>query len=340
MSEIFLFSDERMEAHDPGRAHPERPDRLRVVREALAARPVVGARWLTPKPATREEIERIHTTTYVDSVTAVHGMRADLDPDTHVSPGSVTAAFLAAGAGIEAVTAVMKGSADAAFAVVRPPGHHAEPDRAMGFCLFNNVAVAAAHARTKLGAERVMIIDWDVHHGNGTEHAFSGRRDVVVANTHQFPHYPGTGHGGDVGEGEGRGFTVNVPLPGGLGDGDYVAAFERLLVPIADRFRPDLVLVSAGFDPHRDDPLGDMNVTEEGFARLASIVQGIARAHAGGRLAMFLEGGYDLPALGASVRAVISVLAGETPAAAPAPSARGEAAIAEARLVQSRHWPV
>ena len=338
--EIFLFTDERMLAHEPGPGHPERPDRLRAIKAELAKRPVTGTRWLSPKPATRELVERVHAPSHVDAIAAVHGRTAALDEDTTVSPGSAEAAFLAAGAGVEAVTSVVRGACTSAFALVRPPGHHAEAQTAMGFCLFNNVAVAAAHARAELGCERVLIVDWDVHHGNGTQHIFYGQSDVLVINAHQFPFYPGTGAAVEAGRGEGEGYTVNLALPARLGDGDYVAAFERVVVPIADRFRPDLVLVSAGFDAHRDDPLGEMLVTEEGYAKLTSLVQSIAHAHAGGRLALFLEGGYDLGALSRSVRAVIDVLAGGTAPSIAAPSARGEAAIDETRAVHASRWKV
>ena len=338
--DVLLFSDERMLGHETGPRHPERADRLRAIQRELAARPVGGTRWGVPPSATREQLARVHAGAYLDAIWAIDGRDAVLDEDTRASPGSVGAALLAAGAGVAAVEAVVRGEASSAFALVRPPGHHAEHDRAMGFCLFNNVAIAAAHARATLGVERVLIVDWDVHHGNGTEHVFSERSDVLVVNTHQFPHYPGTGRASDVGLGAGRGFTVNMPFPAGLGDGDYAAAYAQILAPIADAFRPELVLVSAGFDAHRADPLGDMRVTEEGFAHLTAVVEEIARDHAKGRLALFLEGGYDLDALAKSTRAVIAVLAGETPPSPAKPSATGEAVIEEARRAQAPHWPV
>ncbi len=271
---VLLLTDPAMLAHDPGPGHPERPARLEAALAALRAQPVAGTDWRAPGPATREQVARVHDPMYVDAVDALRGQYAVLDGDTFTSPRTVEAAWLAAGAAIEAVEAVVRGEARRAFALVRPPGHHAERDHAMGFCFFNNIAIAAAHARESLGCERVLIVDWDVHHGNGTQHTFEERRDVLVFNTHQFPLYPGTGGAPETGRGEGDGFTVNVPLPRGSGDADYAAVYEQLLIPIAEAYRPDLVLVSAGFDAHRDDPLSDMAVTEE---RVRAPVRGGAR---------------------------------------------------------------
>jgi acetoin utilization deacetylase AcuC-like enzyme len=276
----------------------------------------------------------------VSHVLSVSGQHAQLDPDTPVSPGSVPAALLSAGAALAAVEAAAAGGQS--FALVRPPGHHAEIDRAMGFCLFNNVAIAAAHARANLGCERVLVIDWDVHHGNGTQHAFYGRRDVLVFNTHRFPFYPGTGSLRELGEGEGEGFNVNVPLPEQMGDGDYAAVFDQLLVPIAERFRPDLVLVSAGFDAHRDDPLGGMGVSDEGFAVLCGKVREIAARHGSGGLAVVLEGGYDLDALGRSVHGCLEVMLGAAPPSlgrsGGSPSRAGKAAVEAAQSVHGARW--
>jgi len=339
MEHTVLFVDDRCLDHDPGHAHPESPARLRAIREALERSPVEGCRAVEPTPATREQLVRVHDGLYVDSILALDGKSAELDPDTSVSPGSVQAALLSAGAAIEAATAVSTERARRAFSLARPPGHHAEPDRAMGFCLFGNVAVAAAHARATLGHERVLIVDWDVHHGNGTQSAFYERDDVLFFSAHRFPFYPGTGALEEAGRGKGEGFTVNAPLPPRLGDDDYAALFRELLVPIADAWRPDLVLVSAGFDPHEDDPLGGMAVTPEGFARLCSIVGQIADRHAGGKLALVLEGGYDLSGLAGSVSACIEVLAGaQVPEAGP-PSPRGRQAIDRAIAFHSRYWP-
>jgi acetoin utilization deacetylase AcuC-like enzyme len=299
---MLIFTDERMLLHDPGAGHCERPQRLDAVVAALKSLGSV-VRWPIVQAATTEQLERVHEPAYVKHIESLRGRSARLDADTAVCPASVESALLAAGAVVGAVEAVLKGEDSCAWALVRPPGHHAERDRAMGFCLFNNVAVAAAHAIAVLGVQRVLIVDWDVHHGNGTQHIFEPRRDVLFFSTHQSPLYPGTGHASEIGTGEGRGFTVNVPLPAGMGDDEYLAVFNDVLVPAAARFQPDLVMVSAGFDAHERDPLGGMRVTTEGFGRLAAVVNGIAQRHARSRLVLALEGGYDLDALGDSVRA-------------------------------------
>jgi acetoin utilization deacetylase AcuC-like enzyme len=335
----WLLFDEAMLAHDPGPFHPERPARLSAVVEALRRKPPPGATWAAPRPATRDQLFRIHDPAYVDEILSLRGLAARLDPDTAVSPGSVEAALLAAGAGIQAVEAAVSGEAARAFCLVRPPGHHAEAAHAMGFCLFNNVALAASHAVEALGLERVLIVDWDVHHGNGTQHAFEDRSDVLYFSTHQYPFYPGTGAAGEAGGGEGLGFTVNVPLPAGMGDADFAAVFGEVLVPVAELYRPQLVLVSAGFDAHRDDPLGGMEVTAEGFAHLCGVVSGIADRHAGGRLILILEGGYDLRGLAESAAACARVLAGGAASdAQPGSSPEGRTAIARAWEVQGWYW--
>jgi acetoin utilization deacetylase AcuC-like enzyme len=335
---ILLLTDEAMLGHDAGSGHPERPDRLRAIRAGIERGGLPSARWSTAAPAAPELISRVHAPAYVAGIASLRGQARVLDPDTATSPGSVDAAFLAAGAAVAAVEEVASGRTSRAWALVRPPGHHAESDRAMGFCFFNNVAIAAAHARTLPGIDRVLVVDWDVHHGNGTQHMFERRPDVLVFNTHRFPFYPGTGAATEVGRDDGKGFTVNVPLPGGLGDGDYAEVYRELLEPVAEQFRPDLVIVSAGFDAHRDDPLADMEVTEEGFAGLCAVVRNIADRFAGGRLALVLEGGYDLTALTASVRACLEVLSGSAPPAARKASSRGTAALREAMRIQRAHW--
>jgi acetoin utilization deacetylase AcuC-like enzyme len=231
--------------------------------------------------------------------------------DTQTSEKSFEAALSAAGGILMGIDGLMSGNYSSSFALVRPPGHHAERDRGMGFCLFNNVAVGALYAIDTYSMDRVIIIDWDLHHGNGTQHSFSDDPRILYFSTHQFPYYPGTGDFSEVGHGRGKGFTINVPLPVGNGDDDYSKIFKKVLEPVADTFKPQLVLVSAGFDIHYEDPLGGMEVTPEGFARLTSIAQSIAQKHANGRLLFTLEGGYHLGGLCDGVQRVIEQLAGK-----------------------------
>ncbi len=305
----LLLTDERCVAHDPGPAHVERPARLRSILDLLDRRPVAGTRRATPSFATAAQLEQVHSADYVRHIAGLEGRAVQLDPDTFLSPASHDAALLAAGAAVDAVHAVWRKDADNAFCLVRPPGHHAVPGGAMGFCVFNNVAVAAEEA-LRLGAKRVAIVDWDVHHGNGTQDAFYARSDVLFCSSHQFPFYPGTGAPHETGTGEGAGLTVNVALSGGQGDADYGAAFADVFLPALERFQPDFLLVSAGFDPHRDDPLGGMTVTERGFAAMTSALKDAARRLCDGRLVLLLEGGYDLSGLADSVHACVEVLAG------------------------------
>ncbi len=311
MQPVLLVTDDAMLDHDTGPGHPERPARLATVVERLRRGCSAPLQWCSPRPAPRSALERVHDASYLDALHRLRGRRARLDPDTSVSPGSVDAAHLAAGAAIDAVEAVARGSTRRAFALVRPPGHHAERAAATGFCLLNNVAIAAAHARAALGLGRVLIVDWDVHHGNGTQHSFEADPSVLFFSTHQHPFYPGTGGFNEVGAAAGRGFTVNVPLLPGTGDADLEAVFTRLLVPIAGAFAPELVLVSAGFDAHARDPLGGFAMTERGFGRLCEIVAVIADQHAAGRMVLVLEGGYDVDALAGSVAACVEVMGGE-----------------------------
>lgn len=334
--EVIAFYDERMLDHAPdvdapflpGRLdrrvrdmlatipaqwrYPEHPGRLKAIYDLLQQQPVPGVRFEPGRAATREELARVHTSTYLDHIFSLRGKNAWLDMDTTaVSSGSVDAAEVAAGTAIAAVEAVVQGRASSAFALVRPPGHHAESVRARGFCLFNNVAVAATHAQSTLGCQRVLIIDWDAHHGNGTQEIFHADEDILFFDTHRAaPFYPGSGGLEDIGVGLGEGSTVNVPLPGGSGDMAILKAFREILVPAADYFQPDLVLVSAGFDAHRFDLA--MNVSHDGFAALTAIVQDIADRHCNGRLAMVLEGGYNLDSLSQGVRTVLQVLAGKS----------------------------
>ena len=309
-------------------AYPEHPGRLRAVLDLLETEPVTGVRRLAGQAATHAQLARVHTTAYLDQIEGLRGQHAWLDVDTTaVSPGSIEAAEVAAGSAIAAVDQVCTGSADAAFALIRPPGHHAEPVRARGFCLFNNVAVAAAHAQAVHGCERVLIVDWDAHHGNGTQDIFWADPEVLFFDTHvAAPFYPGSGLLTEVGAGLGEGYTVNVPLAEGTGDNAIIKAFREILVPAADWFQPDLVLVSAGYDPHRLDLA--MHVSYAGFATLTSIVQEIADRHCDGRLALVLEGGYNLESLSRGAHTSLRVLAGEE---APEPLPFGTEAVETAR---------
>jgi len=297
--------------HDTG-AHPESPERLRAIAAAvLAAEPPLDLVELTPRPARREEIERIHSHAYVRAVEAdcLKG-RTRLDPDTVICHDSFAVAVLAAGAGLVAVDAAMSDGPRRSFCAVRPPGHHAEAGRAMGFCLFNNVAIAAAHALAVHGVERVAIVDWDVHHGNGTQHSFEREPRVLYASLHQFPHYPGTGHAAERGHGDGIGTTVNCPLPAGSGDAAYRLAFEETILPALGAFRPRLLLLSAGFDAYRGDPLAGQAVTADGFRWMGEQLVAVAEAHCDGRLISLLEGGYNTAALGRLVVDHLRVLRG------------------------------
>jgi acetoin utilization deacetylase AcuC-like enzyme len=336
---VALFSDPICVEHDPGVGHPEQPERLRSILRALEEKPIAGAELRTPPKATAEELSRVHDPRYVETILALNGKEGALDSDTVISSRSIDAALLAAGAAAEGVRQVLEGKVSSAFALVRPPGHHAESTRAMGFCVFNNVAVAAAEAHAR-GLTRVLCIDWDVHHGNGTQHSFYATDRLLFVSTHQWPLYPGTGHESETGRGEGEGFTVNVPLPAGCTDGDYAAVFADAILPVADDYKPELVLVSAGFDAHRADPLGSMQISDDGFAMLCGSVKAIAEKHCNGRMVLTLEGGYDLDALASSVHGVIDVLAGATPPPLKASVGRAAHALGRVLVAQRPHWSI
>jgi len=264
---------------------------------------------IDPAPATMEQVRRIHSKEHVGRVKAAcEKAPADLDWDTRVSRDSYDAALLAAGGVIAAVDAVMTGKVRNAFCAVRPPGHHATRERAMGFCLFNNVAIGARHVQDKYKLSNVLIVDWDAHHGNGTQEAFYDDPTVLYFSTHQFPCYPGSGRAEERGAGKGVGYTVNVPMTPGSGDENFFKAFREKLLPTAEKMRPDFVMVSAGFDAHDGDPLTQLGVTTAGFARMTELVKGIAKEHADGKLVSVLEGGYDLDNLGQSVVAHVKAL--------------------------------
>jgi acetoin utilization deacetylase AcuC-like enzyme len=301
---MLLISSKRFQEHTTPPGHPERPERAEVFDRIAAAWRERGGRVVEPRPATREELLRVHDEAYVASIDAIDGRAAMLDPDTFTSPESVEIARLAAGAAVQAATHALD-SGDTAFALIRPPGHHAERDRAMGFCLFNNVAVAAAAAVAR-GLSRVAVVDIDVHHGNGTQWMFYDDPRVFYLSTHQFPFYPGTGAADDTGAGAGTGFTLNIPLPAGARDADYEIAYGEIAAAL-DRYAPQLLLVSAGYDAHADDPLASMRVSTVGYAHIVRTLRDSA-ARARCPIALVTEGGYDLDALGACLEATIAAL--------------------------------
>ena len=306
MGKTGLVYDPRYLEHDMGMGHPESPNRLRAIMQQLEQSGTMAQLTrIEPRMAEDEWITQVHTAAYLASLKqhAPASGRVSLDPDTSMSPGSLTAAYLAAGGALAGVDAMMANQVEHVFCAVRPPGHHAEANRAMGFCLLNNVAIAARYAQKMHGLSRVLIVDWDVHHGNGTQHCFEDDPSVLFFSTHQFPHYPGTGRESERGRGAGEGATINVPMEAGEGDDEYRTIFHQVLVPAAEQFKPELVIISAGFDAHKDDPLASMGLTESGYAELTGIVAGIAKRYAQGRILSSLEGGYNLTALAASVDA-------------------------------------
>jgi acetoin utilization deacetylase AcuC-like enzyme len=338
---LLVISSTRFAEHQTPPGHPERPDRAEVM-------DVIADRWrqqggevAAPGAATIEQLARVHDREYVHRISETAGRVVALDPDTYTSPETYEVALIAAGAAIDAVEHVLRGSQRVALALVRPPGHHAERSRAMGFCLFNNVAVAAAHAGT-LGAHRVAIVDYDVHHGNGTQHVFESSPNVLYASTHQFPYYPGTGAADEIGVGSGRGFTVNLPMERGAVSEDYQLVFTEVVLPVVRQFKPDLVLVSAGFDAHERDPLANMRLTPEAFAAMTMELRAVAAECCDGRMVLVTEGGYDLHALAASLDAVVEMLAGPIgPAKWPTSdvtSSRGHASASAAKRALRSFW--
>jgi len=308
-----VAEDPRYREHRGPEGHPERPARLDAVHAAIAACGPDLER-IPARPASAEEILRVHSREHLDRVAeAARRAPAQLDPDTYVCEASYEVALLAAGAAIDLARRVAAGRATAGLAAVRPPGHHAEATRAMGFCLFNNVAIAARALQAEDGVERILIVDWDLHHGNGTQHSFEDDPSVLYASTHQFPYYPGTGAAGEAGRDAGAGFTVNVPMPAGCGDAEYLGVFQRVIAPVARAFRPDVMLVSCGFDAHRDDPLGQMQLGRDGFRGMAACVRALADELCQGRLALVLEGGYAATGLLEGAEAVLEALLPEAP---------------------------
>ena len=307
---LTVVSSPLFAGHVTPPGHPESPERAEVLDGVAERARLRGVAVLEPRAASSGELERVHTREHVQAIAALRGRAVKIDEDTFTSPASVDLAMLAAGAGIVAVDAVLDRHATSALALVRPPGHHAESDRAMGFCFFNNIAVAAAHARSR-GLGRVAVVDIDVHHGNGTQEMFYADPGVLFVSTHQYPLYPGTGAASETGTGHGRGFTVNLPVEAGGVDGDYEQIVEAAVAPAVQRYRPELLLVSAGFDAHEADPLAQMRLTTAGFGWLTASLAQMAR-DAGCGLVLMTEGGYALDALASSLDAVCGVLEGGT----------------------------
>jgi len=339
---MLLISSSRFANHLTPPGHPESPERAEIFEGVAERARLRGVEVVEPMEASEDALLRIHARAHVDAIAARSGKASMLDPDTFTSPETATLARLAAGAAIQAVDHCLASAhAPQALALIRPPGHHAEADRAMGFCFYNNIAVAAAHARAK-GVGRVAIVDYDVHHGNGTQRSFYADRDVLFISTHQYPFYPGTGAATETGSGAGAGFTVNLPIQGGATDGDYQQVFDAIVTPVLRAFRPDLLLVSAGFDAHERDPLGQMRVTTPGFTWMTATLRDLADDLCGGRLALVTEGGYDLRALAESLDAVCAVLESTTRTVAqnalPAATGRGDRAIAAVRAAKAAQW--
>jgi acetoin utilization deacetylase AcuC-like enzyme len=341
---LGLVTSPRFAEHTPPAGHAERPERADVMDVVAGQWRTRGAQLVEPEPAGLDVLARVHVPAYLDRLAETAGHARMLDLDTFTSPESWEIARLAAGAAVRATRMVLDGQVARSAALVRPPGHHALPDRAMGFCLLNNVAVAAADAIAR-GVPRVAIVDIDVHHGNGTQAMFEANPRVLYVSTHQWPCYPGTGVATETGRGAGEGFTVNVPLPPGCTDVDYDLAFERVVLPVLRAFEPDLLFLSAGFDAHEMDPLARMRVSEAGFDAMTRRLSTVADASCDGRMVLVTEGGYDLPAFAASLDAALGAMAGTLPAVpgevVPADadtSAGAQRMIAEARAIQARYW--
>lgn len=328
ISAMLAFSSHpRLVEHDTGANHPEQPDRLRAIHKAVRQAglidspdpfpdyniefgplPTASQKLIElplPAPADEKLVSLVHFPGYLEKIKRVCAAGGGVldQADTPVGANGLEMGLLSLGCAIQSCDAVMSGKAQRAFSAARPPGHHAEPDRPMGFCMFSNIAIAARYVQKTYGIERIAIVDFDVHHGNGTQAAFEDDCSVLFISLHQHPRtlYPGTGHDYEVGEGPGRGFTMNLPMQPGSGDDEYRRAFESRVIPKLDDFQPQLLMISAGFDAHAEDPLAHMNLTDDGFELLTRILVGSAKTHCGGKIVSLLEGGYNLRALGRSV---------------------------------------
>jgi acetoin utilization deacetylase AcuC-like enzyme len=338
---LTLFTSNRFADHLTPPGHPERVDRHAVMQVVASEFRQRGGRTVEPRPATDEEITRVHERDYLTLIRETAGRAVSLDADTFTSPESYDVARLAAGAAVSAVDHVLDGAAGTrALALVRPPGHHAERNRAMGFCFFNNIAIAAAHARAR-GLSRIAVVDYDVHHGNGTQRSFYSDPFVLFISSHQFPYYPGTGAADEIGTGAGAGFTVNLPLAAGATDADYEHVHETIAWPILRKYKPDLILLSAGFDAYMDDPLGGMRVTAPCFGRLTASLATVANECCSGRLVGVTEGGYDLKGLADCLRASIAALEASgsaAPARRDTATPRADATIKAVTPHLAKYW--
>src|SRR5918996_5312024 len=306
---LTVFTSARFADHLTPPGHPERAERAEVMQHVVSQWRKRGGAVEEPQPVTIEQLARVHESDYITLIRETAGRAVALDPDTFTSPDTYDVTCLAAGAASQAVDHVLEKPGRCAMAVGRPPGHHAERNRAMGFCLFNNIAVAAAHARAR-GVGRVAIVDYDVHHGNGTQWSFYSDPSVLFVSSHQFPFYPGTGEASAIGSGKGEGFTVNLPVEAGGTDGDFEALYSKIVAPVLRQFRPGLILISAGFDAHVDDPLGGMRLSTDQLGRLTALLAGLSNECCDGRVVALTEGGYDLKALAGCLRNVTRALAG------------------------------
>jgi acetoin utilization deacetylase AcuC-like enzyme len=340
---LIIYTSDRFADHLTPPGHPERVERAEVMQVIASEWRRRGGQVIEPAAASDTQITRIHDPEYLSLIRETAGRAVALDPDTVTSPASYEVARLAAGAACRAVDDVLAGVATRGFAFVRPPGHHAERGRAMGFCLLNNIAIAAAHARTR-GAERVAIVDYDVHHGNGTQWSFFADPSVLFISSHQYPFYPGTGDVDEVGGGDGEGFTVNLPLDAGATDADYEKVFDVVALPVLRQFKPDLVMISAGFDAHERDPLAGMRVTTGGFRTLTAQLVRVADDVCDGRIVAITEGGYDLGALANSLRTTVQVLAGEATVeqegSATGSTARADSTLRRALPGLRKYWTI
>ena len=309
-----IVKDNRFFLHGRDQTHPESSARLKAV-YAMLEEDGMESRFFAvpPQYSSWDKLEMVHTRSYIDRIAQTKGqLYTALDEETDATEDTFDVASLAAGSFCHAIDHVMEGKLDNAFAITRPPGHHAEGDSAAGFCIFNNVAIGARHALEAFHLERILIVDWDVHHGNGTQHCFYDDNRVLFFSLHQSPFYPGTGFAHETGQGKGAGYTINCPLSFGADNGVYIKAFREILVPALRSFKPELILVSAGFDAHQDDPLGDMNLTTSCYAALTRILMNEADQVCHGRIVLTLEGGYNIYALSASIKAVLRELRDET----------------------------